>query len=139
MTRIPGLVAAAAILTFVVVASPTHTRAGEDSEVASSPNATITLSNFQAASVVIGQANFSGDMVNQGGTPAADTISNGFGAAAVGPTGVLYLSDESNQRVLGFNGIPSSNDTGADFVLGQPDLTSTGAANGANQFGGPQS
>src|ERR1700688_4532148 len=98
--RIPGIVAAA-ILTFTAITSPTHTYAGEDSEVASSPDATITLSNFQAASVVIGQANFSGDMVNQGGPPAADTISNGFGAAAVGPTGVLYLSDESNQRVLG--------------------------------------
>ncbi|WP_423960417.1 hypothetical protein [Candidatus Binatus sp.] len=117
------------------------THAGDDdSAVTSSPDATISLSNFQAAAVVIGQADFSGSMPNQGtGNAAADTISSGFGPAAVGPTGVLYLSDESNQRVLGFNGIPSSSDADADFVLGQPNLTSTGPANGANQFGGPQS
>ena len=129
-----------AMLACAIFISPAETRAGDDSEVGSVPSATITLSNFQAAAVVIGQADFSGSMVNQGtGNPAADTISSGFGPAAVGPTGVLYLSDENNQRVLGFNQIPSSNDADADFVLGQPNLTSSGAANGANQFGGPQS
>lgn len=142
MTRvIPRIVTLTAIFTLAIFMSSPRTHAGDDdSAVTSSADATITLSNFQAASVVIGQADFSGSMPNQGmDNAAADTISNGFGPAAVGPTGVLYLSDESNQRVLGFNGIPSSNDANADFVLGQPNLTSTGAANGANQFGGPQS
>ena len=135
--RIPGIVAATAMLVLAVfTAAMTH--AGDGSDVGSTP-ATITLSNFQAASVVIGQPDFSSSTVNQGGSPAADTISSGFGAAAVGPTGALYLSDESNQRVLGFTGIPSSNDAAADFVLGQPNFTTVGAANGANQFGGPQS
>ena len=133
-------VIATAMLAFAVFISSAETRAGDDSEVGSVPSATITLSNFQAAAVVIGQADFSGSMVNQGSdNPAADTICNGYGAAAVGPTGVLYLSDECNQRVLGFNAIPSANDADADFVLGQPNLTSSGRANGANQFGGPQS
>jgi len=139
-TRTLNTLIVTAMLAFAIFISSAETRAGDDSEVESSPNATITLSNFQAAAAVIGQADFSGSMVNQGtGDPAADTISNGFGPAAVGPTGVLYLSDESNQRVLGFIGIPSSDDADADFVLGQPNLISSGAANGANQFGGPQS
>ncbi len=137
--RILGTISAAAILTVAIFTTPVFTHAGDDSEVTSSPDATITLSDFQAASVVIGQSDFSGSMVNQGGSPSADTISGGFGAAAVGPTGVLYLSDESNQRVLGFDAIPPNNDADADFVLGQPNLTTTGQGNGANQFGGPQS
>lgn len=90
--------------------------------------------------MVIGQANFSGGFPNQGmSNPAGDTISGGFGDAAVGPGGALYLSDYSNQRVLGFKAVPSSNDALADFVLGQPNVTSTGKGTGANQFGGPQS
>lgn len=138
--RIPVIVAAAAILSFAVITSPTHTHAGDDSEVASSPNATITLSNFQAASVVVGQVNFSGALFNQGmSNPAADTVSTGFGSIGVGPTGILYLGDYSNQRVLGFSSVPSSNDANADFVLGQPNFTSSGKGAAANQFGGPQS
>ena len=128
------------MLAFAIFISPAETRAGDDSEVGSVPSATITLSNFQAASVVIGQADFSGSMVNQGtGNPAADTISNGFGPAAVGPTGVLYLSDESNQRVLGFNAIPSSNDADCGFRARPAEPYLERRANGANQFGGPQS
>src|SRR5260370_483787 len=96
--RIPSIVAAAAILTFAVITSSTDTHAADNSDAASSPNATITLSNFQAAVVVIGQANFSGDLFNQGmSNPAADTVSTGFGSIGVGPTGILYLADYSNQ------------------------------------------
>jgi hypothetical protein len=141
--RFPGIATAIAMLAFAIFLSPVSTYAGDDdTDIASSPAATISLSNFQAAAVVIGQPDFTSSMANQGiaeGSAAADTICKGYGAAAVGPTGVLYLSDECNERVLGFNAIPSANDADADFVLGQPNLTSTGQANGANQFGGPQS
>ena len=50
---VPVVVAAAAILALAVFVSPDASRAGDDSAVGSSPDATITLSNFQAASVVI--------------------------------------------------------------------------------------
>ncbi len=50
----------------------------------------------------------------------------------------MYLSDFSNHRVLGFLSFPSANDASADFVLGQPDFSSTTQADGANQLGGPQ-
>ena len=141
MTRLnPRIVALVTMLTLGIFLSSARSRAGDDSAIASTPNATITLSNFQAASVVIGQVDFSGDLFNQGlSSPAADTASVGFGSIGVGPTGILYLGDYSNQRVLGFNSIPSSNDASADFVLGQPNLTSSGKGTGANQFGGPQS
>src|SRR5208283_2144935 len=139
-TRIMGIVAATAMLAFAIFMSPARTQAGGDSEVVSSAGATINLSNFQAASVVIGQADFSGGLANQGlSNPAADTVTTGFGSIGVGPTGALYLADYSNQRVLGFLAVPSSNDANADFVLGQPNFTSTGQGDTANQFGGPQS
>ena len=104
-----------------------------------SPHVKLKLTNFEAASVVIGQTNFSGGTENQGMTnPTASTISGAFGSAAIGPTGVLYLSDYNNQRILGFKSIPTSNDPEADFVLGQPNLTTAGKGDQANQFGGPQ-
>jgi hypothetical protein len=138
-TRILGFMAATAMLAFAIFISPVDTHAGDVTDVASPLSATIGLTSFQAASVVIGQVDFSGSLFNQGGNPAADTASVGFGSIGVGPTGTLYLGDYSNQRVLGFNSVPSSNDAAADFVLGQPNLTSSGKGTAANQFGGPQS
>jgi hypothetical protein len=131
---------AMAMLTFAIFISSARAYAGGDAGIPSPTEATIKLTNFQAASVVIGQVNFSGGMVNQGmSNPTAATVSGGFGPVAIGPTGALYLSDYSNQRVLGFLAVPSSNDAQADFVLGQPNFTSVGQGNAANQFGGPQS
>lgn len=107
---------------------------------ASSSNAKGHFTNFQAASVVIGQPNSTGNQANQGmDNPTANTIANCFGSIGVGAKNTLYLSDYENQRVLGFFGIPSSNDENADFELGQPNLTTAGKGDNANQFGGPQS
>ena len=128
------------MLAFAIFISPAETRAGDDSEVGSVPSATITLSNFQAASVVIGQADFSGSMVNQG-TAVLPQIPS---PAVLGPLPLdrRACSTLAMRAISGCSastGIPSSNDADADFVLGQPSLTSSGAADGANQFGGPQS
>ena len=139
-TPVPVVVAAAAMIAVAVFVSPVATRAGDDSAIGSSPDATIDLSDFQAASVVIGQPNFSSRFPNQDmDTPAADTDVGGLGGVGVGPTGAIYISDYENRRVLGFDAIPSSNDASADFVLGQADFSSTVQDDGANQFGGPQS
>ncbi len=95
-TLVPSAVAAAAILALAIFVSPVA-RAGDDSSVGSSPDATITLSNFQPASIVIGQPDFTSGFVNQEmGTPAADTDAGGLGGVGVGPTGVIYLSDASS-------------------------------------------
>ncbi len=137
---VPVVVAAAAILALSSFVSPVATRAGDDSTVGSSPDATIMLSNFQPASIVIGQPNFTARFPNQDmGAPAADTDAGGLGGVGVGPTGTIYISDYENRRVLGFDAIPSANDASADFVLGQADFSSTVQDDGANQFGGPQS
>ncbi|MDH5407859.1 MAG: hypothetical protein OEY00_04550 [Gammaproteobacteria bacterium] len=82
----------------------------------------LKLSNFQAASVVIGQADFAGLAPNQGGTVDANTIYAPIGNPGVA-NGILYLPDTSNHRLLGFNSIPTANNASADFVLGQTDFT----------------
>jgi hypothetical protein len=97
----------------------------------------LTLSNFQAAEVVIGQADFTGTGSNQGGTPDGNTISAPFGNPGIA-NGVLYLPEWFNSRVLGFNAIPTVNNDFADFVLGQPDFTTNTDGLSATQYGGPQ-
>ncbi len=76
----------------------------------------VTLSTFQAAETVIGQADFAGASKNQGGLPGANTLSVPHGAPAEGS---LYLADQDNHRILGFNTIPTTNNANADFVIGQ--------------------
>ncbi len=99
----------------------------------------INLSNFQAASVVIGQPTFTAGMQNQGNglAPGANTLSILYGNPLV-HNGVLYLPDYGNNRVLGFNTVPTVNDASADFVLGQPDMISALSGSAANQMSGPQ-
>ena len=98
---------------------------------------TVTLSNFQSAEVVIGQADFTGDSANQGVTADANTIDSPYGNAAVAD-GVLYLPEFGNNRLLGFNSIPTQNNAAADFVLGQPDFTTTTDGLSALNFSGTQ-
>ena len=96
----------------------------------------LSFSNFQNASVVIGQAAFNENSENQGGGPGANTISYPWGKPAV-YNGILYLTDYGNNRVLGFNTVPTSNNASADFVLGQPGFGTNGYGDAANQMNGP--
>ena len=91
-------------------------------------NSFVTTNNltiFQAASVVIGQADFVGAEQNQGGSIDANTLSLPAGVTV--NDGVLYIIDHINSRLLGFDSIPEVNDMPASFVLGQSDFTSTNA------------
>ena len=81
------------------------------------------LSTFQAASVVIGQPDFTSNSSNQGGSVAADTLSYPYGATKL-VDDVLWVSDGQNARVLGYAGIPTSNNTSASYVVGQGTFTS---------------
>jgi hypothetical protein len=95
----------------------------------------------QAASVVIGQPDFTSNAYNQ-------NVNSGTRAYALGlpignpvvADGVLFLPDRDNNRVLAFNTVPTSNDASADFVIGQSSLTSNGVAYpvAANNLYGPQ-
>lgn len=87
----------------------------------------IPSTNGVAADIVIGQANFTSNSANQGGSVASNTLNY--------PTGIIYdgkrffVQDAFNNRVLIFNGIPSSNNASAYMVLGQPNFTSSSAPN----------
>ena len=96
----------------------------------------LTFTDFQNASVVIGQP----DMSTNAQPPSATATSVGdpYGNPAL-VNGVLYLPDYGFNRVLGFSsGIPTSNGASADFVLGQPDMTSSATNSTADGMGGAQ-
>ncbi|MDF1700846.1 MAG: hypothetical protein P1V36_06780 [Planctomycetota bacterium] len=84
------------------------------------------FATFQEASVAVGQADLASNMVNGGGGINADTLNVPGAPCVVGAR--LFIADMGNNRVLGFNSIPTASGASADFVVGQADLMS-GAAN----------
>ncbi len=75
----------------------------------------LTFTDFQLASVVIGQPDFTSGNPNQGGGPMGNTIASASGGAS----GSFYVADAVNHRILGFNTVPTTNNATADFVLGR--------------------
>jgi uncharacterized protein (TIGR03437 family) len=51
--------------------------------------------------------------------------------------GRFYISDSGNDRVLGFNSVPTSNAPEADFVLGEPDEFTDTATGGTDALQAP--
>ena len=90
----------------------------------------------QNASVVIGQPDFTSGAANQGGVADANTIYQAEGRHIV-INGVLYIADTRNNRILGFNSVPTTANAMADFVIGQPDFTTTTAGIANNQLERP--
>jgi hypothetical protein len=72
------------------------------------------------ASLVLGQADFTHDLSNQGATVAANTLSDEL-SAAFDSSGNLWVSDSSNNRVLEFVP-PFTTNMPASLVLGQIDF-----------------
>ncbi len=90
------------------------------------------------ASVVIGQPDFTSGSANQGGSPGPNTVSSPEDIVVC--DGKLIISDKSNNRVLIFNSIPTTNNASADVVIGQADFSGGSANPGgrqANTFNGP--
>jgi hypothetical protein len=83
----------------------------------------ITLSNFQAAAVVVGQPNFQSTDDNQGIGPNANTLWFPT-SVAMAPDGRMFVVDSENFRILGFDSVPTTNGSQANFVLGQPGFQS---------------
>lgn len=102
----------------------------------SSGPAAIPFDRFQPAEVVIGQPDFTSNDVNQGGNAGANTLGEPFGRPVVVGT-TLYLADEDNNRVLGFDPVPTTNGASADFVLGQPDFMTASDGTAADRFNYP--
>lgn len=88
----------------------------------------IPTTNNAPADVVIGQTDFTSGSANQGGSAAANTINNVSGMYYDGK--YLFVSEFGNNRVLVFDGIPTSNNPSAIKVIGQPDFTSTSVNQG---------
>ncbi|HVT35328.1 MAG TPA: NHL repeat-containing protein [Nevskiaceae bacterium] len=76
-----------------------------------------------SATLELGQADFTGGNPNQGTTVSEKALNNPQGNVATNGT-LFYVVDTNNSRVLGYNAVPTVNNTGANFALGQPDLTS---------------
>jgi sugar lactone lactonase YvrE len=93
-----------------------------------------SLSNGAAASVVLGQPDFS--TANQG--TSAEMMA-GPASAVVDATGRLWVSDEWNNRVLRFdNAATLGNGAAANGVLGQPDFTTSTAGLSATNLHSPR-
>jgi hypothetical protein len=93
---------------------------------------TIPTTNMQNADVVVGQPDFTSGFENNDPVlgpnhPTAQTLDYPFAAIIVGTK--LIVADNFNNRVLIYSAVPTSNQPVADFVIGQPDLTSNSPNN----------
>jgi hypothetical protein len=75
----------------------------------------------QSAIIVIGQASMTSNSVNQGVGAQAYTLNYPYGVYTDGTK--LYVADNSNNRVLIYNTIPTSNNASANVVIGQANMT----------------
>jgi hypothetical protein len=77
---------------------------------------------------LLGQTTWTGTSVNDG---EAAVNARGFGQAggACFTGSALYVRDNTNSRILGWHGWPSTMGQAADFVLGQPDFVSSAPNN----------
>jgi len=96
----------------------------------------LAFTNGQAASVVIGQLNFNSFGANQGGAVDSNTLDSPYDVKIINDR--LYIADRNNNRVLGFNSIPTSNNANADFVIGQDSLTTNAGGFANNQLDRPR-
>ena len=91
------------------------------------------VSGSSSANVVLGEPDFT----TGGGGSDQFTMSSPY-AAAIDAAGRLYVADQNNNRVLRFDDVASkSNGAGANGVLGQPDLSTIGAATTSQKMSAP--
>ncbi|MCX6117990.1 MAG: NHL repeat-containing protein, partial [Proteobacteria bacterium] len=97
----------------------------------------VPTTSGQAPSFALGQPNLFSISANNGGLSSS---------LMWRPTGIfsdgirLFVSDSNNNRVLVWNTLPTTSGQPADFVLGQPNMTSNTANNGglsASTLAGP--
>jgi sugar lactone lactonase YvrE len=87
----------------------------------------IPTSNGQPADIVLGQPSFTSSTGNNGGISASSLNA----PRSVYSDGTrLFVADTSNHRILVWNSIPTTHGQAANFVLGQPNLTSNTLNNG---------
>lgn len=96
----------------------------------------LKFNDFQAAAVVIGQGDFSGNAANRGATAAADSLYNPDNSPMV-IDGRLWISDASNNRILGYDGIPTANGASASYVIGQTTFSNSSSGTTDSQLYSP--
>jgi hypothetical protein len=97
----------------------------------------LTFENFQAADVVIGQADMtSTDYRNGLSMPDEKSLSSGYNNVFLWQN-YLYVNDYSDNRMLVFDGVPTENHASATAVLGQINFNDRVDSTGASNFGGP--
>ena len=106
-----------------------------------SNNRVVVHSNPQPANgtthdLVQGQPNLNTKTANT--TAPTATIYRGSGGTAV-IGNRFYTAAADDNRVVGYNSIPTTSGVAADFVLGQPDLTSSSSGTSQSTFHGPGS
>src|SRR5260221_542995 len=94
----------------------------------------LPTTNNASADIVLGQVDMTHNTANQGGTASASTLNAPRGLFA--NNGKLFVVDLSNNRVLIWNTLPTSNDQPADVVVGQPDFSTTSPSATASNFHG---
>ncbi len=123
---VPFLAALALVACNDTPTAPSSSRAGP-----------IILDTFQPAVVVIGQPDMASDARNAGEGVDSVGLDGPFGGPAGASGGPVYIADQGNHRILGFNGIPDANGAAADFVMGQPDFTTHTSGVTASTFNVP--
>nr|MBI1232045.1 hypothetical protein [Cytophagales bacterium] len=79
----------------------------------------------QAADVVLGQDDFSGNLPNKVGVNASASASSLYWPYGLTVhNGTLFVADTGNRRVLVYKQIPSQSGASADYVIGQEDFQS---------------
>lgn len=90
------------------------------------------------AFTVVGQSTFTAGSPNRGGAAAGNTLAQPLGNVATDGTR-LFVADTANNRVLAYTPVPSANGATAQFVLGQPDATTTTGATARDRMALPAS
>lgn len=97
----------------------------------------LNLVDGDSATLVIGQPDYVSNAANRGTTPTANSLSGVTGSLFQRNHTILYIPDPGNNRILGFNTVPDVLDVGANFVIGQADLTSAVSDITPSRFNAP--
>jgi hypothetical protein len=99
----------------------------------------IHLTNFQVASDILGQATTTGNVANNGaGSGSTNQIGLETPTGHVG-NGSVYVADQGNNRILGWDAPPTGLGEPADFVLGQVDFVTGTPGVSATKLDDPSS
>lgn len=93
----------------------------------------VSFTDGQEATLVIGQPDFT--TITEAAT---DKEFDGLYGRPLLVNDILYLPDYSLDRVLGYDGVPTTNGAAADFVLGKVDFDDSASPTSPAGFGGPQ-